>query len=174
MNILNAWTNSNALAEIFIEGHNPHALRKLDTADVDALRQKMHSSEILHAYVIGRIVGAGRGVWALTDQAVLMRSAPLEGVVRMELNQVEGFEAQRGRYGHSVRLKTNANLKSMFGVDRDLAHAFHSAIKGRGLPSAYEDKPARSFSWRDASPAGWAQDCLRDAQLRLQPGAAGG
>ncbi|MES2979870.1 MAG: hypothetical protein V4731_15720 [Pseudomonadota bacterium] len=169
MNILKLLTHGNALAEIFLEGHNPHALRKLDTADVDELRQKMHSNETLQAYVIGRIVGAGRGVWAVTDRAVLLRRAPLQGVERIELKQLESFEAERGRYGHSVRLKAPGRLSSLFGVDRDLARSFHDALKVRGLPSEFEDKPARSAYWQDASPAGWAQDCLRDAQLRLHP-----
>jgi hypothetical protein len=172
MTILNILTNGNALAEIFLEGHNPHALRKLDTADVDELRQKMHSSETLQGYVIGRIVGAGRGVWAVTDQAVLLRRAPLQGVERIELQQIEGFEAERGRYGHSVRLTAQGRVRSLFGVDRELARSFHDALKGGHFQNTFEDKPARSSFWQDASPAGWAQDCLRDAQLRLQPSAA--
>ena len=80
MNFLNSFLHGDAVAQILMEGHNPYALQKLETADVDALRQGMHSAEALQAYVTGRIVLSGRGVWAVTDRAVLLRNASQQGV----------------------------------------------------------------------------------------------
>ena len=169
MSLFNTFIHGNALSEIFLEGHNPYAKQKLDTADVDAFRQKMHSSEGLQAYVVGRIVGSGRGVWAVTDQAVLSVSAGLQGAQRLLLDEVQGFETQRGRFGHTVRLKTQDRTWSLYGVDGELAGDLHRVFQARGIESQHEDRPARAHLWRQAAPAGWAKDCLRDAQLRLSP-----
>lgn len=170
MKFLNSFIHGNALAEIFVEGHNPYAQQKLDTADVDAMRQQLRTSEALKGYVIGRIVESGRGVWLVTDQSVIVRSAGFQGAQRLDLTQVESFEAVRGGYGHTVRLKAQGRSWSLFGVDRELAGQMHRAFAAAGIASTFEDKPARSAWWRDASPAGWMQDCLQDARLRLSLG----
>lgn len=170
MNFLNSFIHGNALAEIFMEGHNPHALKKLDEADVDAIRQEVLTTETLQGYVIGRIVGAGRGVWLVTDQAVVMRSAGVHGVRRLALDQVEHFEAVRGRYGHVVRLKAQGRSWSLFGVDRELAGELAQALQARGIAVVHDDRPARSHAWRDSAPQGWARDCLQDARRRLALG----
>lgn len=169
MSFLNSFIHGNDLAEIFIEGHNPYALQKLNTPDVDALRQKMSSTETLQGYVVGRIVGSGRGVWAVTDQAVLMLSAGLQGVQRIALDEVQGFENECGRYGHSVRLRAQGRQWSLFGVSREFAADLHRVLSARGVAGVFDDRPARAHLWREAAPAGWAQDCLRDARLRLSP-----
>lgn len=168
MSFFTSFIHNEALAEILIEGHNPHALQKLQVADLDALAREMHSGQSLQAYVIGRIVGAGRGVWALTDQAVLVRNAAMQGVERFALADVSAFEAERGRYGHTVRLHIADRRLAMFGADRELAGMMHLALQARGIASQFEDKPARSHLWRTPAPQNWAQECLRDAQRHLQ------
>lgn len=170
MNFLHSFIHGNALSEIFLEGHNPYAFQKLDEADVDAIRQKLQSSETLQGYVIGRIVGAGRGVWLVTDQSVVMRSAGVQGAQHIPLDQVERFEAVRGRYGHVVRLKAQGRTWSLFGVDRELAGELQQAFASRGVAGEPDDRPARSHAWREAAPQGWARDCLRDARVRLALG----
>ncbi len=165
MNFLNSFVHGHALAEILMEGHNPYALQKLDTADVDALRQQMQTGEKLQAYAIGRVVMSGRGVWAVTERSVLLRNAQQQGVQTIALDQVQDFEAVRGRFGHTVRLAAQGRRWSLYGVDRELARALHEAFQARGIPSRFEDKPADSPFWR-ASEA--AQDCLQDARGRLQ------
>lgn len=165
MSFFTSFIHNEALAEILIEGHNPHAQRKLETADVDALRQHMLSTEGLCAYVSGRVVGAGRGVWALTGQAVLLRGQ--RGVQRLPLSEVLSFEAERGRFGHTVRLEAEGRGWSLFGVDRDMARHMHDAMVQRGVASRFDARPARSWNWRDTAPEGWTQDCLRDARHRL-------
>ncbi len=170
MKFLNSLIHGDALTEILMEGHNPYALEKLSTADADALRQQMHSGESLQAYLIGRIVMSGRGVWAVTDRSVLLRNATHTGVEAISLDQVQSFEAVRGRFGHTVRLKAQDRGWSLYGVDRELARATHAAFEARGVASAFEDKPALSGVW-EAALAGrhpGVQDCLQDARARLQ------
>lgn len=167
MSLLDSFIHGEDLTEIFIEGHNPYALRKLYTADVDELRQQVKSSEAIQAYVTGRMVGAGRGVWLLTDQAVILRNAMHKGVERIEINEVESFEAVRGRYGHTVRLRAAGRAWSLFGVAGELAGVWDGVLKARGYASDCDPRPAQSPFWRDAAPGGWVQECLSDARQRL-------
>ncbi len=169
MSLLDTFLHGNALTEIFIEGHNPYALEKLPSRDLDTLRQAMRSTETVQAYVVGRIVGAGRGVWVLTDQALYALPQRRLPVARIPLSEVRHFEAERGRFGHVVRMHTESASWSLFGVDREMAGQMHAAFEARGLADAFDDRPARSFLWRDHAPEGWAADCLRDLQLRLRP-----
>lgn len=167
MSFLNSLIHGNALSEILLEGHNPSALQKLETADVDALRQQLFTSEALRAFVSGRIVMSGRGVWALTDRALLVYDAALRTVQRLDMAQIESFEAECGRFGHTVRLQANGRRWSLYGVDRDFARGMHEGLTAGGVASRFDDRPARSHVWRDSAPEGWAQDCLEDARRRL-------
>ncbi|MEY4712247.1 MAG: hypothetical protein RIS88_1697 [Pseudomonadota bacterium] len=169
MNFLNAFLHGEALAEILMEGHNPYARHRLETADVDALRQQMRAGDALQGYAVGRIVSSGRGVWAVTRHSVLMRNARRQGVEVIALDQVEGFEAVRGRFGHTVRLRAQGRGWSLYGVDRELARSLHLAFQVRGIASVFEDLPALSAVWEATLAAGpHAQDCLQDARSRLQ------
>ena len=49
MNLLNSLFQADALAGMFLEGHNPSARDKLSESDVDAMRQKLQTSEALQA-----------------------------------------------------------------------------------------------------------------------------
>ena len=167
MAFFDSFAHGEALTEILLEGHNPDAGLKLATADVDALRQQLMTSERLQAFVIGRIVGAGRGVWALTDQSVVLRDAARSAVHRLARAQLVGFEATLGRYGYTVRLQTAARAWSLFGVDRERARQMHESLEAGGTPSQWDDRPLRAVAWRDAQAPGWAQDCLEDARKRL-------
>jgi hypothetical protein len=169
MRWLNSLINGPAVVEIFLEGHNPYAHQKLDAGDVDALRQAMQPNETLQCYAIGRIVGAGRGVWAVTEQAVLLYEDGRQGVTRIALDQVQTAQAVRGRFGHVLRLHTSGGAHSLFGVARELAAGLHQALAARAIASQYDDAQAHSRHWRDDAPEGWLQDCLSDARQRLAP-----
>lgn len=169
MSFLNSFLHGDALTEILLEGHNPYALRKLDTADLDAIRQQTFTSEQLRAYVSGRIVGGGRGIWVLAGQAVLLRDARKRDVERVALADIDHFEAERGRFGHSVRLRCEDRSWSLFGVDRDLARAMFDALKASGVACEFDERHTRNHVWRAPGPAGWALDCIEDARRRLSP-----
>ncbi len=166
-----AWFDSfihgEALTEIFLEGHNPYAHLKLEAADLDAIRQQVRVSETLLGYVTGRVVGAGRGVWLVTDQAVVMRSGSSRAARRIALDEVAFFETERGRFGHTVRMQAEGRAWSLYGVDRELAGTLQQALQARGIAARHDERTTRHAAWQEAAPAGWAQDCLRDARARL-------
>lgn len=167
MGFLSSFIHNEALAEMLIEGHNPYAQRKLETSDVDAIRQQMHSREVVQAYVIGRIVGSGRGVWALTSEAVYLRDPSLRAVRRVALADITGFDTERGRFGHSVRLSCNEGHFSMYGADREMVQLMHRALSAQGVQGRFDERQARQVLWRQPAPVGWAQDCVLDARRRL-------
>jgi hypothetical protein len=161
MSFLNSFIHGDKLTEFLIEGHNPDARQKLPTADVDALRQHMQTGEVLRAYVSGRVVMSGRGVWAVTEKQVLIRNATRRSLARIEVAHIEQFEAVRGRYGHTVRLLAQGRQYSMYGVDAALAQGMHQALSSLGVTSTFEDKPPRGTLWAAYSgPLPTAEDCL--------------
>lgn len=168
MKCLNSFIHGDALTEILIEGHHPQSRQKLTTPQADALRQQVRVGEELKAYVIGRVVMSGRGVWAVTGSAVLLFNESLQGVSTVPLASVERFEAVRGRYGHTVRLYAQGRCHSMYGTDQELTRLLHQALIEHGVRSTFEDKPARGTLWTAYSgPLPSANDCLADARQRL-------
>jgi hypothetical protein len=168
MTFLNSFIHGEAMTEILIEGHHPQARQKLTSTQADALRQHVRVGDELKAYVIGRVVMSGRGVWAVTGANVLLLNESLQGVNTLPLGSVDRFEAVRGRYGHTVRLHVQGRCHSLYGVDKDLAQTLHQAMVAQGVLSSFEDKPARGTLWSAYSgPLPSAQDCLADARQRL-------
>lgn len=168
MSFFNSFIHGNKLAEFLIEGHNPDARLKLSTEDVDALRQHMQTGEALRAYVLGRVVSSGGGVWTVTERQVLIRHAVERTVKRIHQEQIRQAEAVRGRYGHTVRLLTHDRQYSMYGVDAGLAKSLHRAFLALGVPTSFEDQPARGTLWSAYSgPHPSVEDCLADAKQRL-------
>jgi hypothetical protein len=168
MSFLNSFIHGGKLAEFLIEGHNPDARLKLSTADVDALRQQMQPGEVLKAYIAGRVVMSGAGVWVLTDQHLMIRHAVQPAMTRVDVRQIDRFEAVRGRYGHTVRIAIQGRLESLYGVDAQLAMAMHRALQSMGITCSFEDKPPRGTLWAAYSgPHPSVEDCVSDARQRL-------
>ena len=168
MSLFNSFIHGDKLTEFLIEGHNPDARLKLSTGDVDAFRQRMQTGEALRAYVAGRVVMSGPGVWVVTEQQVLIRDVTQKSVTSVGSQQIQSFEAIRGRYGHTVRLHAQGRQYSMYGVDAELALGFHQALLSLGVESAFDDKPPRSHTWvAYAGSLPSALDCLTDARQRL-------
>ena len=168
MSMLDTFIHGDALTEIFIEGHNPDARQKLGTPSIDALSQHIHASDTLQAYVCGREVMSGSGVWAVTQSQLLIHHSVTQTVTAVALNQITRFEAVRGKYGHTVRISTPDRNWAMYGVDKDLAGAMHQALAAQGISSTFEDKPPRGTLWAAYSgPHPSADQCLSDARQRL-------
>lgn len=168
MSLLDSFLHGDALTEILIEGHNPHARQKLNTAAADALRQHVNAPDALLAYVCGREVMSGAGVFAVTQSQLLVYHGVTHTVTPIALNQVRQVEAVRGKYGHTVRVHAQGRSYALFGVDKELADAMHQALTGQGVQSTFEDKPPRGTVWAAYSgPHPSAQSCLADARQRL-------
>ena len=168
MSLLDSFIHGDALSQIMIEGHNPHARQKLDMRVAEALRPHIHAPDTLLAYVCGREVQAGAVVWAITRQQLLLVRGAKQAVTRCPLNQIQGVEAVRGKYGHTLRVHTAERTHAIFGVDRDLAHAMHQALSESGVTSTFDNRPSLGTLWAAYSgPHPSAEQCLADARQRL-------
>lgn len=168
MHFLNSLIQGHKLAEFLIAGHNPYARSKLFTSDVDALRQHMRTGEAMKAFITGRIVGSGPGVWMATERNVLVRDCVKNTVMSIQVSHVDGFEAFPGKYGHTVRLLVQGSKYSMYGVDEELAQEMHKSLTPVVANCVFEaaSSARRYASARSAQPIS-AQDCLADARQRL-------
>ena len=120
------------------------------------------------AYVCGREVLAGAGVLAATDNKFLVYHGMTRAVTTLELKQITGFEAVRGKYGHTVRIHTEGRSFCLYGADRSLAAAMHEALQAKGISTSFEDLAPRGTLWEAYSgPHPSAQECLLDARQRL-------
>lgn len=168
MQFFNSLIQGHQLIEFLIEGRNPYARSKLMTNDVDALRQHMQTGEALKAFVVGRIVGSGTGVWVTTEKNVLIRDTVKNTVVSIRLGDIADFEALPGKYGHTVRLLVQGSQYSMYGVDAALAQALYKSLQPLLTHCFFEDESAMSKHWNaDAQPRLSVEDCLADARQRL-------
>jgi hypothetical protein len=165
MKFLNSFKFGNELMEVLIEGSNPYARQLLAERDVEAVRQALGLGEKLSAYVLGRVVGEGRGVWYLSSTSVLVQGAgPAPGLVRVALSDVTSMTCLKGRYGYTLSLKAAGRSFAMYGVAEALAVSFFR-IMGRFAPCTPLVKPV-ALSPADAL---HAMHCFSDAALRAQP-----
>jgi len=168
MSLLDSFIHGDALTQILIEGHNPHARQKLDTAAADALRQHIHAPDALLGYVCGREVLSGEGVFAMTQEKFLIYHGVTKTVTAVALNQVSHVESVRGKYGHTVRVHASGRTYALYGVDKGLAGILHQALTDRGIQSGFEDKAPRGTLWAAYSgPQPSVEQCLVDARHRL-------
>jgi hypothetical protein len=111
---------------------------------------------------------AGSAAWALTRQHLLLVQGKPKAVLRLALNQIQSFEAVRGKYGHTVRVHTADRTHAMFGVDRELADTMHQALVEAGVTSTFENLPPLGTLWATYSgPHPSVEQCLSDARQRL-------
>lgn len=165
MNFLNSFKFGNELMEILIEGTNPGAVKLLTAADTDTIRDELALGEKLTAYVVGRVVGSGRGVWVLSDGAVLLRGHGVsKATTRIRLADVTHAECEKGKYGHTLRLEAAGRKFSLYGTAPTLAISFFR-ILARHVPTLALEIPG-SLSPEQALRA---VHCFRDASLRTQP-----
>lgn len=168
MQFLNSFIQGHKLVEFLVEGRNPDARSKLMTSDVDALRQHMTTGEALKAFVIGRIVGSGSGVWVTTERNLLIRNSLNNTVTPIQLGDIDHFEALPGKYGHTVRLVAKGSKHSMYGVDAALAQALCMSLKPYVTDCTFEDESSTRKHWRAHSVLALSvEDCLTDARQRL-------
>ncbi len=167
MNFLNSFKFGNDLMEILIEGTNPGAVKLLTAADADSVRDDFTPGEKLTGYVIGRVVGSGRGLWVLSDTAVLLRGHGVStATTRIRLADITHAECEKGRYGHTLRLEAAGRKFSLYGTSPTLAISFfrilakHVPALGLEIPGTLSPEQALR-----------AVHCFKDASLRTQPAA---
>lgn len=166
MKLFNSFIHGNDLAEILIAGVNPYGLKLLDDRDIDAVRGQLAIDEKLNAYLCGRVVEAGRGVWYLTSAGVILQAGDGKPgtAIRLTFSDIEAAEAQKGKYGDTVRLQAAGRRFALYGVSQVLAIAFMRMLAAAGPGVVRAD--ARSLSPVEALRA---IHCQSDAARRAQP-----
>lgn len=120
--------------EILLEGMNHEASGPLTDLELSRVRSALQPGEHLCSFVRGRIVGAGTGLWVLTEQRVVrLQDGRRRNVDTLPLAQVQEVSLQAGRYGHTVAIAAAGQRLSIFAADAGLARAFVAAV-ARSLP----------------------------------------
>lgn len=157
--------NGNELSELLIEGNNPYAAQLLKQADVDQMRDHIKPGERVLGYVLGRVVLAGRGLWLLTDQNLLISENDSGNLVHhFALKDITQAECLKGKYGYTLRVTAAGQQRSVYGASSHLAAVFYRAL-GQKAPCSPVYKPTAL----DADDVAEVVHHFSDAALRLQP-----
>ena len=157
--------NGNELTEILIEGANPYGANLLKQTDVDQLRDHLQPTERVLAYVLGRVVQSGRGLWLLTDQHLLVSESERGSrVLRFALPDITQAECVKGKYGFTLRVTAAGQSRSVYGASRPMAAVFYRAL-GQQAPC----HPLAHAMTLTADEVAEVVHHYGDAALRLQP-----
>lgn len=157
--------NGNELTELLIEGANPYGAQLLKQADVDALRDHLQPTERVLAYVLGRVVQSGRGLWLLTDQHLLVSEDARGRLVhRFALPDITQAECVKGKYGYTLRVTAAGQSRSVYGASRHMAAVFYRALGQQTLC-----RPLAQAVAITAEEVAEVVHHFCDAALRLQP-----
>ncbi len=157
--------NGNELSELLIEGNNPYGAQLLKQADVDQMRDHIRPGERVLGYVLGRVVLAGRGLWLLTDQNLLISENDSGNLVHhFALKDITQAECLKGKYGYTLRVTAAGQQRSVYGASSHLAAVFYRAL-GQKAPCSPVYKPTAL----DADNVAEVVHHFSDAALRLQP-----
>ena len=157
--------NGNELSELLIEGANPYGASLLKQADVDQMRDHIQPQERVLAYVLGRVVLAGRGLWLLTDQQLLVSEHDSGNLVHhFALGDITEAECVKGKYGYTLRVTAAGQLRSLYGASAHMAAVFYRAL-GQKVRCTPVHKPTALT----ADDVAEVVHHFCDAALRLQP-----
>jgi hypothetical protein len=157
--------NGNELSELLIEGANPYGSHLLKQTDVDQLRNHIQPTERVLAYVLGRVVLAGRGLWLLTDQNLLISENDTGNLVHhFALKDITEAECVKGKYGYTLRVTAAGQLRSVYGASAHMAAVFYRAL-GQKVRCSAVAKP----TVLTADDVAEVVHHFCDAALRLQP-----
>jgi len=162
---LDCMKNGNELSELLIEGQNPYGAQPLKPADLDQMRQHIQPGEQVLAYVLGRVVLAGRGLWLLTDRQLLISENDTDTQVHsIALKDITHAECVKGKYGYTLRVTAADQQRSVYGASAHLAAVFYRAL-GQKVPCSPVHKPTALHAEAEAE----AVHYFSDAAARLQP-----
>jgi hypothetical protein len=157
--------NGNELSELLIEGTNPYGNCLLKQSDVDQLRDHIPAEDQVLAYVLGRVVLAGRGLWLLTDSKLLISENDNNARVHaIALHDISAAECLKGKYGYTLRVTAMGQQRSVYGASAQFAAVFYRALAQK-VPCAPVHKPTQLH----ASDLAEVVQHFDDAAVRLQP-----
>jgi hypothetical protein len=156
--------NGNELTELLIEGNNPYGASLLKPADVAQMKPRLQPAEQVRAYVLGRVAMAGRGLWLLTDQHLLISENDNTPEVHvLNLNQLSDVECLKGKYGYTLRASAGGQRFSVYGTSPQLAAQFYQRLS-QGVNCSPMVKPPSL----DADDLAQALHHFNDAALRFE------
>ena len=159
--------NGNELTELLIESNNPYGASLLKDSDVAQIGRHLQPGEQVQAYVLGRVTLAGRGLWVLTQQRLLMseqdRGDQVHAVAVSELSEAECL---RGKYGYTLRVTGAGQRFSVYGTAGQMAAMFYEKV-GQTVRCTPIHKPPHV----DADDVAQARHLVDDAAVRLLPAA---
>lgn len=159
--------NGNELTELLIEGNNPYGASLLKATDIDQMGRHIKQTEQAQAYVLGRVAMAGRGLWLLTQQQLLISENETGHEVHaFELAQLSEAECLKGKYGYTLRVTAAGQRFSVYGTAAHMAAMFYEKL-GQSVKCA----PVKNPPNLDADDVAQVQHHFSDAALRVQHGA---
>ncbi|WP_408595683.1 hypothetical protein [Limnohabitans sp.] len=133
--------NGDELTELLIEGHNPYGASLLKPTDVDQMKKHLQPAEQVRAYVLGRVAMAGRGLWLLTDQHLLISEQENGGQVHaLHVGQLSHGACLKGKYGYTLRVTAAGKQFSVYGASAQMAAIFYQQL-GQWVDCAAIEKP---------------------------------
>ncbi len=153
--------------EILVEGGNPQAGQLLPQADVDLIRNHLNRDERICAYVSGRAVGAGRVIWVVTTQSLVVAHTSKRPSVRKHaLERIERADAEQGRYGTGMSVLLPGMRLGLYGA----SHAFALlALRAIDRPATKEATQALLLATLSEEAQAHALHAVADLTLRAQP-----
>lgn len=159
--------NYNEQLEILFEGHDPSAQQLLRHADVDLIRNHLNRDEAICAFATGRAVGAGRTIWVVTTQSLLVvQTSKRQHARKHDLSQIEQVEAEEGRYGFSLRALLPGAREGLYGVHRSFAVL---ALRALARPAGAEHTSTVAEITLTEAEQTHALHAFADLALRAQP-----
>ncbi|MBU6284695.1 MAG: hypothetical protein KGO85_02015 [Proteobacteria bacterium] len=123
MGLFESMKQGDALMQMFAGNDNPAAEQFLSDAEVNAMRGRLAFRESLKAFVRGRVVAKGAGLWVLTSEAILIFGEAAYPY-RMPISAIESMVAEAGQYGLTLRLRFKGASYAVFGVSMRMGVAF--------------------------------------------------
>jgi hypothetical protein len=121
--------NGNELTELLIEGNNPYGACLLKPTDVAQIKPHLQPAEQVQAYVLGRVVKAGRGLWLLTDQHLFISQDDSTSEVHvLKLSELSQVECLKGKYGYTLRASAAGHQFSVYGTAAQLVVPFYQKL----------------------------------------------
>ena len=157
----------NEQLDILMDGLDTGAAQRLPHAEVDLIRNHLNRDERITAFAAGRSVGAGRTLWVVTTQSLLVaRTSQRPAVRKFALASIEQVGAEQGRYGHGLSALLAGQRLGLYGAARGLALL---TLRALNRPAATPATRTLAQTLLDDEEHQSAQHAIADLALRVQP-----
>ncbi len=163
--LLNFLRDHDHLLEMFLENRDPYATQPMPQWVVEAVRPHLGRQDRIRAVASGRIVGANRGVWVITERELMVVESGIKPRVRhLPLNSVELCSNLKGKYGQTLRVEGLGQRHSLIGAAPATAAVVQEAIAhGRPMEAV---RPAAAPTDAELQDARYL---VADLSARAQP-----